>query len=50
MRKNLEIMKKIAFLFMAVGALHAGTLSWGAGFYEPKIPSTLLKKRSELNK
>ncbi|MGN0145487.1 MAG: hypothetical protein ACI398_10915 [Clostridium sp.] len=44
MRNKIEIAKRIACLFIAIGAVHIGTFSIGPGFYEPEIPSSLLKK------
>lgn len=41
MRKNLSVLRKFAFLFMALGGLHVSTFSIVLGFHEPDITSLL---------
>lgn len=41
MRKNLMVLRKIAFLFIGLAGLHVSTFSIVLGFYEPDITSLL---------
>lgn len=44
MKNEMKITKKLAGLFINIGETHSNSISFGTGYYEPKISKSLLKK------
>ena len=50
MKNETKLTKKVAEIFIHIGELHANSISFGTGYYEPKISERLLKNSKKSDK